>query len=50
MNQYNKAIKEIEESVALVEYLLHYNLDFNNIANFKSSVVKKAVEWKKNQY
>lgn len=44
-----RAEKEIEESTILVDYLLAFDKDFNNIANFTSKAVKAAIEWTKNK-
>lgn len=54
MNRDNKALKEITESVILVEYLLHHGLvsdDFNDpswndLKHFTAKYVKKAMQWK----
>lgn len=49
MNKDNKVLKEIEESVTLVEYLTHKNLDFDDLKYFTAKYIKLAVEWKRNQ-
>lgn len=49
MNRENRALKEIEESRILVDYLIHHDLDFENIKNFTSKTVQKAVEWHKDK-
>lgn len=45
MNTHNKALREIEETMVLVEYLIYHNLDFDDIRNFATKTVKQAVEW-----
>lgn len=45
MNRENRALKEIEESRILTDYLIHHGLDFDNIKNFTSKTVQKAVDW-----
>lgn len=46
MNKENKAMKEIEESVILTDYLIHHDLDFDDVSNFTQKTVKLAIEWK----
>lgn len=49
MNKDNKALREIEESVSLVEYLTYHELDFDEIKYFTPKYIKLAIEWKNNQ-
>lgn len=46
-NNENKARKEIEETKVLVDYLIHFQLDFNDIDNFSNKRVREAMEWQK---
>lgn len=46
MNKDNKALREIEESGILVEYLQYHDLDFDDLKFFTVKYVKKAIAWK----
>lgn len=48
MNNENKALKEIEESIILTNYLIHFNISMEDIKHFTSKYVKRAIEWDKN--
>lgn len=45
MSNENRARKEIEETKILVDYLIHFQLDFNDILNFSNKTVRAALEW-----
>jgi len=47
VNRERKALKEIEESVVLTDYLMAHNMDFDDLRNFTSKMVKQALEWKR---
>jgi hypothetical protein len=45
----NKALKEIEESSILTEYLLYHGLSLDDIKHFSTRMVRRAVEWKRSE-
>lgn len=49
MSKHNKALREIKETQILVAYLIHHDLDFDDIKNFSAKTVKIAVDWHKDQ-
>lgn len=40
-----KAIKELEETKILVDFLLYHQLDFEAVENFTDQQVRRAKEW-----
>lgn len=40
-----QAIREIQETAVLVDYLLEHGLDLEDVRNFTDSMVRKAVQW-----
>lgn len=40
-----KAMKEIEETRILVDYLLHHELSFEDENNFSDLMVRRSREW-----
>lgn len=40
-----KALKEIEETRILVDFLVAHDLDFELLENFSDQMVRRAVEW-----
>lgn len=43
--RYSKALKELEETKILVDYLMAHELSFDLIENFSDSMVRTAKEW-----
>lgn len=45
MSNENKARKEIFETQILVDYLIEFGLNFDDIDNFTNKRVREALEW-----
>lgn len=50
VNSENKARKEIFETQILVDYLIHFELDFEDEDNFTNKKVREAMEWYKEEH
>lgn len=47
--KWNKAEREIQETMILVDYLTAHHMDFDDLDNFSERSVKAAKEWKGGQ-
>lgn len=47
--RWNKAEREIQETMILVDYLTAHHMDFDDLDNFSERTVKAAKEWKGGQ-
>lgn len=45
--KYSKALKELEETKTLVDYLVAHELSFDLIENFSDAMVRTALEWRR---
>lgn len=43
--KHSKALRELEETKILIDYLLEHDLSFDVLENFNDRTVKQAKEW-----
>jgi len=48
--KHSKALKELEETKILVDYLVAHDLDFDDISNFSDATVRRAKEWNSEEF